>query len=325
MAKPNAFQHVFNQPTADVVLRSSDKVDFKVHKIILSDASPVFSSMFALPLPSQDEDMCDGLHKVQMAEPADAIHALLGVLYPGKGPRVSNTDCAALVLQLADKYAMDGVTKHVRSLLGDPGFLRDEWSVLHVYALSRKYGFADLAEAAARESLQYPFQRHGMSGLHVMTGADYHELLAFREACAGLIDEYLLELRPCGWLELWELLTTVWGDGDDDERLECNRSRLRQRKAQILELINCPEGNGHHHVLWFQLHFCRQQKAYKQSVCGKSVTSRRLLDEAINGMDCKECIKWLPMQLIEFNDRLGRMLDDDIQQVKFSKFIAQRS
>ncbi|KAI0698249.1 hypothetical protein BC835DRAFT_1466668 [Cytidiella melzeri] len=42
----------FNLPTADVVFRTSDHVDFHVHKLILSIASPFFTGMFSLPQPS---------------------------------------------------------------------------------------------------------------------------------------------------------------------------------------------------------------------------------------------------------------------------------
>jgi len=39
----------FNAPDADTVLRSSDGEEFRVHRIILSLASPVFQGMFTLP------------------------------------------------------------------------------------------------------------------------------------------------------------------------------------------------------------------------------------------------------------------------------------
>ena len=39
-------QSPFNQPSADITIRTSDHVDFHVHSQILSQASPVFATMF---------------------------------------------------------------------------------------------------------------------------------------------------------------------------------------------------------------------------------------------------------------------------------------
>lgn len=45
----------FDDPEADIILRSSDNVDFHVYKFLLSLVSPVFKSMFALPQISLEE------------------------------------------------------------------------------------------------------------------------------------------------------------------------------------------------------------------------------------------------------------------------------
>lgn len=44
----------FNAPGADFILRAFDNVDFRVHKAILSVASPVFESMFTFPKSQSD-------------------------------------------------------------------------------------------------------------------------------------------------------------------------------------------------------------------------------------------------------------------------------
>ncbi|EKM50612.1 uncharacterized protein PHACADRAFT_213512 [Phanerochaete carnosa HHB-10118-sp] len=301
------FKHSFNRPTADVVLRSSDNVDFKAHKAILAEASTVFETMFTLPTnPSQDVDTSDGLPVIQMQECADAIHALLGVLYPGKGPEVTDVDRAGVVLALADKYAMDGVTKHVRSSLED--FLDYEFglSALGVCALARRYGFVDLVESAARTWLENPFHSYQTSGLQVMTSVEYHDLLCFRQHCADLIDNYIPNDDEYCW---GEFVQSVW----DDEvlaRFESNRSFA---DAAITKLGRCTGGKNH--WFWFQLHVRRLKDAYTRRVCGKSLTDREILDKSIAGMDCMECLPQLPMEFMEFNQRLAAMLDKDIRKV----------
>ncbi|KAJ7811602.1 hypothetical protein B0H14DRAFT_3150687 [Mycena olivaceomarginata] len=55
-------------PTAgDVILRSSDGVDFRVHQVVMSLASPISATMFAIPQPEEEAE------PVAMAESAVAL------------------------------------------------------------------------------------------------------------------------------------------------------------------------------------------------------------------------------------------------------------
>ncbi|KAA1476550.1 hypothetical protein DENSPDRAFT_785206, partial [Dentipellis sp. KUC8613] len=76
----------FDAANADVILRSSQSVDFRVRKANLSDASPFFETMFSLPQqgPSADghrsrngDDYVDGLPVVQMQESTTTLQHLL--------------------------------------------------------------------------------------------------------------------------------------------------------------------------------------------------------------------------------------------------------
>ncbi|KAI0255963.1 hypothetical protein BJV78DRAFT_1113987, partial [Lactifluus subvellereus] len=46
----------FDDADADIILRSSDQVNFHVYKVILSVASPFFKDMFSLPQPVGADD-----------------------------------------------------------------------------------------------------------------------------------------------------------------------------------------------------------------------------------------------------------------------------
>jgi len=51
-------KHPFDDPKADVILRSSDNVDFRCYKLLLAFASPsFFEGMFNLPQPTGDHVM----------------------------------------------------------------------------------------------------------------------------------------------------------------------------------------------------------------------------------------------------------------------------
>ncbi|KAI0305826.1 hypothetical protein B0F90DRAFT_1609499, partial [Multifurca ochricompacta] len=63
----------FDDADADIILRSADNFDFRVYRVILSKASPVFRDMFTFPHPgscgkSDDDDHKDGLPLVRLPE-----------------------------------------------------------------------------------------------------------------------------------------------------------------------------------------------------------------------------------------------------------------
>jgi len=71
----------FDVSDADLIIRSSDIVDFRVHKLVLSMASPFFKDLLSLPQPS-DSETIDGLHVVQLPEDSELLSSLLSMLYP---------------------------------------------------------------------------------------------------------------------------------------------------------------------------------------------------------------------------------------------------
>ena len=104
----------FNKRIADIILRSSDHVDFRVRQSILAEASPVFESMFSLPqLPEnrkrkeRDEaEYRDGIQVVSVAEGSRVLDALLRFCYPVDDPLLPTLKVTCEVLEAARKYDM---------------------------------------------------------------------------------------------------------------------------------------------------------------------------------------------------------------------------
>ena len=71
----------FNVPDANLILRSFDSVDFRVHKPVLSMASPFFEDLLSLPQPSDSESV-DGLPVVRLPEDSELLNSLVSMLYP---------------------------------------------------------------------------------------------------------------------------------------------------------------------------------------------------------------------------------------------------
>ena len=67
-------------PNANLIIRSSDLVDFRVHKPVLVMASPFFRDLLSLPQ-SCERETVDGLLVVQLSEDAELLNSLVSMLY----------------------------------------------------------------------------------------------------------------------------------------------------------------------------------------------------------------------------------------------------
>jgi hypothetical protein len=65
----------------NLIIRSSDLVNFRVRKSVLTTASPFFKDLLSLPQPS-DGEIVDGLPVVQMSEDSELLSTLVSMLYP---------------------------------------------------------------------------------------------------------------------------------------------------------------------------------------------------------------------------------------------------
>ena len=128
---------IFNWPDGDVILRSTRGTasrDFRVHKLILSLASPVFKDMFKIPQPLSEVAEAD---IVDLVDPPRAVELILRFIYPFPPPRIDNLTLLSEVLALTDKYDIEAARSQLRvSLLG---FARSE--PLRVYAIAYQLGF----------------------------------------------------------------------------------------------------------------------------------------------------------------------------------------
>ena len=68
-------------PDANLIIRSSDMVNFRVHKPVLAMASPFFKDLLSHPQPS-DAEFVDGLPVVQLSEDSELLNCLTSILYP---------------------------------------------------------------------------------------------------------------------------------------------------------------------------------------------------------------------------------------------------
>jgi hypothetical protein len=71
----------FDIPDANLIIRSSDQVNFRVHKPVLAMASPFFKDLLSHFRPS-DSEFADGLPVIQLPEDSELLNCLVSILYP---------------------------------------------------------------------------------------------------------------------------------------------------------------------------------------------------------------------------------------------------
>ncbi|KZT21618.1 hypothetical protein NEOLEDRAFT_1121083 [Neolentinus lepideus HHB14362 ss-1] len=146
----------FDRPDADVIIRSSDNVDFRMFKLMLSVASPVFAGMFTLPRAVEEAsaDKEGGLPVVRVTEDRKAVDILLRLCYPGTVPDLLTLDDVKKGLEVAMKYEVDSAMSFIRRALVSPEFLDN--NALRVYAIACLHKLWKEAEVSAKASLRMP-------------------------------------------------------------------------------------------------------------------------------------------------------------------------
>jgi hypothetical protein len=183
VAEPSKISPFDQTQNADIVLRSSDGVDFYVQRALLVLGSKVFESMCSLPQGSLREKGCD-VPIVNMSDDKRTLYQLLLWCDPRGTPGSSLKDMQRM-LQVADKYDMVAMTKHVSQVLVLATPLVEAES-LKVYAIATRYGLAQLARKAAKEVLRLTLEEWDhVTELRDISGAALHRLQEYHFACAN--------------------------------------------------------------------------------------------------------------------------------------------
>ncbi|KAK7688288.1 hypothetical protein QCA50_008658 [Cerrena zonata] len=123
--KPTRAQAPFDDEDgdADLILRSSDKVDFYVHKLILKKASALFQGMFQ-DASSEQSVHADASHQTSslpvvdnIDESSSTLDSILRICYPVDEVKQTSLDKVAEVLRVALKLQMQKATTNMKKEL----------------------------------------------------------------------------------------------------------------------------------------------------------------------------------------------------------------
>ena len=170
-------------PDANIILRSSDQVNFSMHKSVLALSSPFFKDLLSLPQPC-DEEVVDGIQVVQLPEDAGLLYSLVSFLYPVLPvmPQAGSYERAYALLAACQKYDMVSIQYYIRAEINRGTFPSPvEAEAFSAYAIASSMHLVPEMENAARLTLGQPMTFESLGeGLRLFKGRALCDLVRFR-------------------------------------------------------------------------------------------------------------------------------------------------
>ncbi|KAG9313123.1 hypothetical protein JVU11DRAFT_6573 [Chiua virens] len=189
--KPAYAAAPFDHAKADIILRSSDNVDFRIFKLFLSLASPFFETLFDLPQPAkakEDQKTKDGLVVVPVTECSKTLDALLRFCYPSTltdDPNLEVLEDVTDVLEAAKKYSLESLEKKICRTLSNPKILNAE--SLRFFAIAHRGGLREETRLAAKYTLTQSLVPSWFKEIGLITAADLLALLTYHRFCGDAV------------------------------------------------------------------------------------------------------------------------------------------
>ena len=173
---------------ADVILRSSDLVNFRVRRSILATSSPFFDDLFSLPQPP-DHEVVDRLPVVHIPEDAQVLNSLVNMLYPVLPAIPNSVDNILTLLAACEKYDMTTVQSFIREEVNRRGLLSPTGAEsFRIYAIACRKKLIPETKAAARLTLSHPMTFEFLGeALRSFEGWVLLDLYRFHQCCRNSI------------------------------------------------------------------------------------------------------------------------------------------
>ncbi|KAJ6581665.1 hypothetical protein B0H19DRAFT_1116227 [Mycena capillaripes] len=187
----------FDDPSGDIIIRSSENVDFRMHKVLLSLASSFFKEMFEIPQGQtvegegkqrfKPDEVRDGIPVIFMYDDQnrvcgkDVVEFILGSCHPARFHSIAPLPAEMVqpVIDVATRYRMDWA---VKAVLHDPHLLKTNPFLVFAHASHR--GFSAEVALAANGTLRFRIQDFPLEpALKLISAYQYHILLEFHKRC----------------------------------------------------------------------------------------------------------------------------------------------
>ena len=295
----------FDHAKADIVLRSSDNVDFRVFKLFLSLASPFFETLFDIPQPAEedgDQEVKDGLAVVPVTEDSKTLDSLLRFCYPctlADDPKLDVLQDAMEVLEAARKYSLDVIEKKARQAIASPKILEAE--PLRCFAIAHRGRLREETLLAAKYTLTQPLIPSWFQEIDLVTATDLLSLLTYHKKCGDAVFALRLDLSwiesHYGSLQACALLSSG-----------CGRCALVKSNVPKYKLFN-------YSYQWWENFMEETFMALRDKPCKETVKAfAENTVQAVRAQGCT-CSTRVPDGMRDFVDLFTRKVEETVAQV----------
>jgi hypothetical protein len=141
------YDPAFTEEDANIVLQSSDGINYRLHSFTLRTTSGFFRAMMTLPSGSSLDQKDD---IIVMDETSMVLGTLLRMIGGLEFPKWESFDELESLWAAAEKYDMPGPLAVIRTVITTPPILDEP---LRLYALATRYGWEDVAKLASKYTL----------------------------------------------------------------------------------------------------------------------------------------------------------------------------
>ena len=314
MSEPSTYAAApFDHAKADIILRSSDNIDFRVFRLFLSLASPFFETLFDIPQPAEengDQELKDGLPVISVTEDSKTLDALLRFCYPctlADDPKLEVLQDVVDILEAARKYSLDVIEKKARKALINPQILEAE--PLGCFVIAHRGRLREETLLAARYTLVQPLIPSWFREIELLTATDLLSLLTYHKRCGDTVCKLRSNLS---WItsHYGSSQACSWLSGIHCSHGSCNCPRLDSNVARYkLEWFN-------YTCRWWENFMEEVFTALRDKPCKEAMRAiAEKTVQTVKARNCPVCSPRITEGMRDFLEMFGRKIEERVSQV----------
>lgn len=301
----------YNDPDADIIVRSSDGGLYRLYKVMLAKASPIMKDTFTLPPSSHSAEgeggPIDGLPVVNITEDSETLNKLLLFIYPGaRPPKLPTLEDVVAMLEASRKYEMAMVAEYAQSALS--AFAKTQ--PLRAFCVAHSFQLKEETTRAAKLCLgirMWP-PPPMPAEICLLPSTLLYRLFVYYDQCKRVAVETVTNMKSQGddighyrYVEEDTIVVNwVW--------INC-KSCPRSREMMVMKKGKKP-GDIFQYSRWWEIYMNGVAQALETAPCGPTAKRPALLAPAFQAAGaCSTCGPKVHEELVEFRDLLAQRID----------------
>lgn len=288
----------FKSAFADLILRTSDWVEFRAHRDILVMSSSSEEAVLEIMQSSADGPMSTATmrdHKgrsiIHLTEDSVTLDALLRLIYPVDDPPIRDVRVAFSVLEAARKYQMVLAIKAMKRVVAQFAHVNPA----RVYVLATERRWAEEMKTSAKAALGRDIQKEFAPEFRGQPFEVYEGLLKYQRCCA---EAAASRIRDLTWME------TI-----------ARREGWRPCWATCHNIPACRESFAAHPG-WFDRYLSTVFDILRANPRGNALDYQALMPTAlVEAFGCIQCKQSVAADLLKFNTLLAKKVEQIVEEM----------